>query len=193
MHTVVPLQSLQRYDGEDQEGVGRGPGGAGGLLGGRSVLPALSAALLALGLLWPRLLLGQALMTPVSQQNARANVQARVAWFQNATRSATGYGGGGAGGYGLVWRSFEIWQTTYNTFKATLTPTQAAAGANRLASLDSGLGIIEEAFTNYQQGVANGQSRTMAFDRLCQVLYRASGVWLQQFNADCSRLQVGWR
>ena len=160
---------------------------------GRVVLPACCAALLALGLLWPRLLLGQPLMTPMSQQNAQANVQARVAWFQNATRSATGYGGGGAGGYGLVWRSFKSWQVTYNTFKATLTPTQATAGANELAELDAGLGIIEEAFTNFQQEVANGQSSTMAFNNLCQVLYRASGVWLQEFNADCSRMQVGWR
>jgi hypothetical protein len=160
---------------------------------GRGVLPAGCAALLAFGLLWPRLLLGQPLTSPMSQRNAQANVQAQVAWFQNATRSATGYGGGGAGGYGLVWRSFKSWQVTYNTFKATLTPTQAAAGANELAELDAGLGIIEGAFTNFQQEVANGQSSTMAFNNLCQVLYRASGVWLQGFNADCSRMQVGWR
>ena len=160
---------------------------------GRVVLPAFCAALLALGLLWPRLLLGQPLTTPMSQQNAQANVQARVAWFQNATRSATSYGGGGAGGYGLVWRSFTSWQATYSAFKATLTPTQATAGANELAELDAGLGIIEEAFTNFQQEVANGQSSTMAFNNVCQVLYRASGVWLQEFNADCSRMQVGWR
>ena len=68
-----------------------------------------------------------------------------------------------------------------------------SAGANELAELDAGLGILEEAFTNYQQDVADGQSSTSAFNNMCQVLRQASGVWLQEFNSDCSRLQVGWQ
>jgi hypothetical protein len=129
----------------------------------------------------------------MSQQNARSTVQSQVSWFQNSTRTASSYGGGGGQGYGLVWQQFQALQTTFNGFKATLTDQQISAGANELAELDAGLGILEEAFTNFQQEVADGQSSNAAFNDMCQVLYQASGVWVQEFNSACNRLQVGWR
>ncbi|HVM49482.1 MAG TPA: hypothetical protein VMU04_15745 [Candidatus Acidoferrum sp.] len=130
---------------------------------------------------------------PMSQQNAQLNVQSQVSWFQNSTRTASNYGGGGGDGYGLVFQQFQTLQGTYNAFKASLSPQQIAAGANELAELDAGLGILSEAFGNFQQEVAEGQSSTSAFNEMCQVLYQASGVWLQEFNSVCSRLRVGWQ
>ena len=128
--------------------------------------------------------------TPMAQQNAQSTVQSQVGWFQNSTRSASSYGDGG---YGMVWQQFQMLQGAYNAFKATLTRQQLSAGANEWAELDAGLGILEEAFTNYQQEVADGQSSATAFSEMCQVLYQAAGVWLQEFNSDCNRLHVGWR
>jgi hypothetical protein len=84
-------------------------------------------------------------------------------------------------------------QAAYNAFKPTLSPQQLSAGANEWAELDAGLGILEEAFTNYQQEVADGQSSATAFNEMRQVLYQASAVWLQEFNTTCSRMRVGWR
>jgi len=128
--------------------------------------------------------------TPMAQRSAQTTVQSQVTWFQNSTRTASNYGDGG---YGMVWQQFQMLQGAYNAFKATLTQRQLSAGANELAELDAGLGILEEAFTNYQQDVANGQSSTSAFNNMCQVLRQASGVWLQEFNSDCGRLRVGWQ
>ena len=159
----------------------------------RFVLPACLAGVAGLAVLSARLAQARQPNSPMSQQNAQTSVQSQVSWFRNSTRSAANYGGGGAGGYGLVWQRFQTLQTTFNAFKATLTDQQISAGANELAELDAGLGILEEAFTNYQQEVENGQSSTSAFSEMCQVLYQAAGVWLQEFNSDCSRLQVGWR
>jgi hypothetical protein len=158
----------------------------------RFLLPACLASLATLGVLSARLVHAQP-NTPMSQQNAQNSVQSQVSWFQNSTRSAPNYGGGGGGGYGLVWRQFQILQGAYIAFKATLTAQQVSSGANELAELDAGLGILEEAFTNFQQEVADGQSSTSAFNDMCQVLNQAAGVWLQEFNSDCSRMQVGWR
>ena len=128
--------------------------------------------------------------TAMAQQNAQRSVQSQVNWFQNSTQSASNYGGGG---YGMVWQQFQTLQGAYNAFKATLNPQQLSSGANKLAELDAGLGVLEEAFTNYTQDVTDGQSSASAFNNMCQVLYQASGVWLQEFNSVCNRLQVGWQ
>ena len=61
-----------------------------------------------------------------------------------------------------------------------------------MAELDSGLDIIQEAFTDYQTAVANGQSDSSAFANMCQVLNEAMGVWGQEFKQDCRQLRVGW-
>ncbi len=125
----------------------------------------------------------------MAQRSAQTTVQAQVTWFQNSTRTASNYG---AGGYGTVWQQFQMLQGAFNAFKATLTQQQLSGGANELAELDAGLGILGEAFSNYQQDVADGQSSVSAFNNMCQVLRQASGVWLQEFNSNCSRLRVGW-
>jgi hypothetical protein len=127
--------------------------------------------------------------TPMAQRNAQTTVQSQVTWFQNSTRTASNYGGGG---YGVVWQQFQMLQGAFNAFKATLTQRQLSSGANELAELDAGLGILEEAFTNYSQDVADGQSSASAFSNMCQVLNQAAGVWVREFNSDCSRLRVGW-
>jgi hypothetical protein len=67
-----------------------------------------------------------------------------------------------------------------------------AQGANDLAELDAGLGIIQEAFNNYQEAVAAGQNANSALRDMCQVLREASQVWLQELNNRCSKLRVGW-
>ncbi len=128
--------------------------------------------------------------TPMAQRSAQMSVQSQVNWFQNSTRTASNYGGGG---YGVVWQQFQALQGAFSGFKTTLSQQQLSQGANELAELDAGLGILEEAFSNYTQDVADGQSSASAFNNMCQVLYQASAVWLQEFNSDCNRLRVGWR
>lgn len=127
--------------------------------------------------------------TPMAQRNAQQSVRSQVTWVQNSTQTAPNYGNGG---YGLIWQQFQILRAAFSAFKGTLNPQQLSAGANEIAELDAGLDILQEAFTNYQQEIADGQSGTTAFNNMCQVLYQASGVWLQEFNSDCSRLRVGW-
>jgi hypothetical protein len=127
--------------------------------------------------------------TPMAQRNAMNLVINQVNWFQNATRTASSYTGGG---YGLLVQQFQTVRDQYAGFKSTLNPQQLTSGANQIAELDSGLDIIQEAFTDYQTAVANGQSNSSAFSNMCQVLYEAMGVWLQEFKKDCRQLRVGW-
>jgi hypothetical protein len=127
--------------------------------------------------------------TPMAQRNAMNLVVNQVSWFQNATRTASSYSGNG---YGLVVQQFQTVRDQYNGFKSTLNPQQLTNGANQLAELDSGLDIIQEAFTDYQNAVANGQSNNSAFANMCQVLNQAMGVWIQEYKQDCSQLRVGW-
>ena len=126
----------------------------------------------------------------MAQQNALRSVQSQVNWFQNSIRTASGYQ---TGAYGNVWQQFQILRGAYGAFTGTLTPQQLDRGANELAELNAGLDILQEAFTDYQQAVADGQSSASAFNNMCQVLYQASGVWLQELNSVSNRLHVGWR
>ncbi len=127
--------------------------------------------------------------TPMAQRNAMNLVVNQVNWFQSATRTASSYGGDG---YGLLVQQFQAVRDQYAGFKSTLNPQQLNSGANQLAELDSGLDIIQEAFTDYQTAVGNGQSTYTAFANMRQVLSQAMGVWVQEFKQDCRRLQVGW-
>jgi hypothetical protein len=186
------LTRFGRTKGATYRRCGRSASRAGFQAAGLAGLAILSAGLLYAQVPWgygppPG---GPTPNTPMAQQNAQRTVQSQVNWFQNRTQSASNYGGGG---YGMVWQQFQTLQGAYNAFKATLSPQQLSSGANKLAELDAGLGILEEAFTNYTQDVADGQSSASAFNNMCQVLYRASGVWLQEFNSVCNRLQVGWQ
>jgi hypothetical protein len=127
--------------------------------------------------------------TPMAQRNAMNLVLNQVNWLQSATRTASSFG---SGGYGSLVQQFQGVRDQYGGFKSTLAPAQLNSGANQWAELDSGLEIIQEAFTDYQTSVANGQSNTSAFRNLCQVLNEAIGVWGQEFKRDCSQQRVGW-
>jgi hypothetical protein len=158
-------------------------------------LPLGLGLLVSLAVLWASVNYAQAQWpfaaptTPMAQRNAMNLVVNQVNWFQNATRTASSYGGDG---YGLLVQQFQAVRDQYSGFKSTLNPQQLNAGANQLAELDSGLDIIQEAFTDYQTAVGNGQSTYTAFANMRQVLSEAMGVWVQEFKQDCRQLQVGW-
>jgi len=127
--------------------------------------------------------------TPDAQRNAMNTVQGQVSWLQNATQTASAFN---PDPVGSVWRQFQLLRSAYNSFTMTLSPQQAADGANDLAELSAGLNILQEAFTNYQDDIAVGRSAAIALQDMCQVLNQAAGVWLPEFNQDCAGLQVGW-
>jgi hypothetical protein len=127
--------------------------------------------------------------TPMAQRNAMNLVLNQIRWFQNASGSAGSYAGGGAG---MMQQQFQTVRDQYNSFKSTLNPQQASAGANQLAELDAGLDIIQEAFGDYQAAVANGQSEASAYNNLREVLTRAMRVWTGEFKRTCDQLRVGW-
>ena len=126
--------------------------------------------------------------TPTAQRNALNSVRSRVQWLQNATRTAPRFANES---YGVVWREFQALRRAYTGFTATLTPQQAAAGANQLAELDAGLDILQEVFTNFQQDLDAGVSRRLALRNLRQVMDEASGVWLREFDSHARQLRVG--
>ncbi len=159
------------------------------------ILLAVVGLLVSLALLWANLVCAQAPWpfvpptTPMAQRNAMNLVVNQVTWFQNATRTASSYTGGG---YGLLVQQFQAVRDQYAGFKSTLTPQQLTSGANLVAELDAGLDIIQQAFADYQTAVANGQSDSTAFANLRQVLNEAMGVWVQEFKQDCRQMRVGW-
>jgi hypothetical protein len=92
----------------------------------------------------------------------------------------------------MLLQQFQAVRDRYSALKGTLNPQQLSSGANQLAELDSGLDIIQEAFTDYQTAVANGQSSSSAFANLSRVLNEALRVWTQELKQDCRQLRVGW-
>ena len=159
-------------------------------------LPAMLGLLASFAALYANLVSAQAPWpyaaptTPMAQRNAMNLVVNQVSWFQNATRTASSYTGGG--GYGLLVQQFQAVRNQYAGFKSTLNPQQLSSGANQVAELDSGLEIIQEAFADYQNAVANGQSVSSALANMRQVLNEAMGVWGREFKQDCRQLRVGW-
>jgi hypothetical protein len=127
--------------------------------------------------------------TPMAQRNALNTVLSSVSWLQSATRSAPSFA---TGGYGLVFQRFGVVRAEYSGLKSTLTEQQLTAGANQVAELDAGLDIIEQAFTDYQTEVANGQSSLSALHNMCQVVNKAIGLWARELKRDCRQLRVGW-
>ena len=125
---------------------------------------------------------------PMAQHNALNLLLNQVSWFRNAARIASSNPGGG---YGLLVQQFQAVRDQYNGFKGTLTPQQLASSANQLAELDAGLDIIQEAFTDYQTAVANGQSSNTASANLRQVLNKAIQVWTHKLKQDRRQLRVG--
>jgi len=125
----------------------------------------------------------------MAQRNAMNLVISQVGWLQSATRTASSYTGGG---FGLLVQQFQAVRAQYTGLKSTLTPQLLTTGASQAAELDAGLDIIQEAFTDYQAAVANGQSGASAFRNLCRVLNEAIGLWVQEFKQDCRKLRIGW-
>jgi hypothetical protein len=126
--------------------------------------------------------------TPDAQRNALGAVRSQVNWLQNATRTASGYGGGG---YGNVLQQFESLRGAYVALTHTLNELQLARGGNDFAELEAGLSIVQEAFTNYQEAVGAGQPETTAMREMCQIVREASQVWLRELNSRCSKHRVG--
>ena len=147
---------------------------------------------LILTMLWPVLAFAQwpfaPPTTPDAQRNALNAVRSQVSWLQNATRTAPGYA---SGGYGMVLQQFDSLRSAYAGLTHTLNEQQLTRGANDLAELDAGLGIIQEAFSNYQEALGAGQNPNSALRDMCQVLRQASQVWLQELNRRCAKLRVG--
>ena len=127
--------------------------------------------------------------TPAAQKNALNAVRSQVNWVHNATKTASNYGEQGPAS---VWRTFDDLRQAYYVFKQTLTPQQLTYGANSLAELDAGLGILEEAFVNYDEDRARGQSLASALRTMCRLLSQGTALWAQELNKTCSRLRVGW-
>jgi hypothetical protein len=85
-----------------------------------------------------------------------------------------------------------IWRKDYRGGRNAVTHTCRRNTANQLAELSAGLDIIQEAFTDYQTAVANGQSRNTASANLRHVLKQAIRVWTQESKQEGRQLRVGW-
>ncbi len=66
-----------------------------------------------------------------------------------------------------------------------------AYGANDLAEMDAGLDILQGAFCNYEQDIADGRPVGPALNKMCQVLRQGSDLWLQELKRKASRLRIG--
>ncbi|MGD0614787.1 MAG: hypothetical protein ABSA69_05000 [Verrucomicrobiota bacterium] len=158
----------------------------------RILLAALLGLLPASALFTPCSLDAQSSKPPVvvgpdAQRNALKSLRSQIVLFQNSTHVAPNYG---AAGYAIVWRQFQSLRAAYDSFKSTLTAQQLAAGANDFAELDAGLDVIQEAFTDYQNETGPGYSSPSSFLHLCHVLDRATAVWSQKLETDCSSLRI---
>jgi hypothetical protein len=159
--------------------------------GARRKLSILLAALVFFTLVPPSPVRSQSFVNnaPDAQRNAMNAVRTQVSFLQNATRTASHYPNNPVQ---MVWDQFQSLRAQYNNFTATLSPRQQADFANEWSELGAGLDIIQEAFGNYQQDVADGRSSAVALSDLCRVMSQAARVWLQQFNATASDARVGW-
>jgi len=126
--------------------------------------------------------------TPDAQRNALSAVESQVKWLHNATRTAPNLG---AQAYGNIRQQFDGLRATYGGLKNTLTSQQLAYGANDLAEMDAGLDILQDAFCNYDQDIADGRPLGSALNKMCQVLRQGSDLWLQELKRKAARLQVG--
>ena len=126
---------------------------------------------------------------PDAQRNDMQNIQIQTRSLINACNTASD---DASDPYQFVLYNFNSLRAQYNLFKNSLSSTQLSNGANEWAELDSGLTVLAEAFTDYQEQTPPGTLNIDAFRNMCEVLGQAAGVWLQEFTADCARAQVGW-
>ncbi|HMP84803.1 MAG TPA: hypothetical protein PKA41_19085 [Verrucomicrobiota bacterium] len=94
--------------------------------------------------------------------------------------------------YQYVLYNFNSLRAQYNLFRNTMTSQQVSRAANEWSELDSGLDILAEAFSDYQEQTPAGTFNVSAFRNMCSVLGQASGVWLSEFTDACGRSQIGW-
>ena len=157
-------------------------------------LPRGLGLLVSLAVLWASVVYSQAQLpfapptNSMAQHNALNLLLNQVNWLRNAARSPSSNPGGG---HGLLVQQFQAVRDQYNGFKSTLAPQQLASSAKQLAELDAGLDIIQQAFTDYQTALANGQSSNTASANLRQVLKEAIRVWTQKLKQDRRQLRVG--
>src|ERR1019366_3907948 len=121
------------------------------LISSKLALPCGLGLLVSIAVLWASVVYTQAQVpfgtptTPMAQRNALNLVFNQVNWFQNATRTASSYAGGG---YGLLLQQFQAVRDQYNGLKSTLTPQPLNFGANPGAELESHLRITWQALTD---------------------------------------------
>lgn len=126
---------------------------------------------------------------PDAPMNALNALRNQINWFQNMTQTAPNLP---TSGFSELWQQFQLLQSAFATFQSSLTPTQLQTSANDMAELGSGLQIITEAFTDYQNEANSGSSSSYSFRNLCQVLNRAVAYWTQQLQRDCSKMGIAW-
>ena len=126
--------------------------------------------------------------TPDAQRNALNAVQSQVKWLHNATRTAPNLG---AQGYRNIRQQFDGLRAAYGGLKNTLTSEQLAYGANDLAEMDDGLDILQDAFCNYEQDIADGRPLGPALNKMCRAVRQGSDLWLQELKRKAARLRIG--
>ena|SRR5260221_10047800 len=92
---------------------------------------------------------------------------------------------------GNIQLQFDGLRAAYGGLKNTLTPKQLAYGANDLAEMDAGLDILQDAFCNYEQDIADGRPLGPALNRMCQAVRQGSDLWLQELKRKAARLRIG--
>src|SRR5260221_11822881 len=90
---------------------------------------------------------------------------------------------------GNIQLQFDGLRAAYGGLKNTLTPKQLAYGAKDLAEMDAGLDILQDAFCNYEQDIADGGPLCRALNRMWQAVSQASGLWLQEQRQKAARLR----
>ena len=123
-----------------------------------------------------------------AQRNALNNVRTQVKFFAKSTRTAQNLA---TGANEMVWEKLQAVRGAFTSFRATLNPQELVAGANELAELDDGLGVMQAALSNNPEIMNAGTSSPMALRNTWRALDRSAKAWLLQFNKDSARIRSG--
>jgi hypothetical protein len=126
--------------------------------------------------------------SPAAQRQIMESLYYQLRWLDNATRNSMMYN---VGADANLYRQFDAVRVAYETLKRVLLPWQLDAAGNDLAELDAGLGIISEAFPNFQQDLNNGRNQQIAYRTLCQVLRDSMALWRRQLDQVSNGLRLG--
>ena len=83
---------------------------------------------------------------------------------------------------------FQNLQTTFNAVANLAMQLNSPSAANAATELESGLGIIAEAFTPVQEEIQAGSFNRDDVVHMCQVLNEALNVWQDELNQCSQRL-----